>query len=216
MKRDHEPTYAPHSTMIGQLHRYNPYERLPRATSAGLPKNDRVARADGCTTAPTTTIDKMDTSVSSHRNSDRSVRWTLMNATMRPAVAANPATFNINPTPLDTPVLARHGRHTNAAPAPSSSPLERVSVDRYMKLIRSDVSAPGEASHHVRTITAAAAQRTHRPICTFRRLPRVSATKASGHSKYHCSSTARLHRCRRGEKFPKYWAPPTIWPQLAK
>src|SRR3954463_2587707 len=202
--------------MIGQLHRYNPYERLPRATSAGLPKNDRVAVAAGCTTAPTTTIDKNDTSASCQRNSDRSMRWTLMNATMRPAVAANAATVNIRPTPLDTPVLARHGRHTNAAPAPSSRPLERVSVDRYMKLIRSDVSALGEASHHVRTITAAAAQRIHRPICALRRLPLVRATKASGHSKYHCSSTAKLQRCRRGEKLPKYCAPPTIWPQLAE
>src|SRR3954452_5051559 len=115
--------------MIGQLHRYNPYERLPRATSAGLPKNDRVAVAAGCTTAPTATIDKMDISASCHRNSDRSVRWTLMNATMRPAAAAKPATFTISPTRLDPRVLARHGRHTNAAPAPSSRPLERVSGD---------------------------------------------------------------------------------------
>src|SRR4051812_2451902 len=135
---------------------------------------------------------------------------------MSPPVAAKPATFRITPPLLATPVFARHGRHTKAAPAPSRRPLDRVSVDRYKKLMRSDVSALGDASHHVRTMTAAAALRIHRPICVLRRLPRVSPTKASGHSRYHCSSTARLHRCRNGEKLPKYCAPPKIWPQLAK
>src|SRR4051794_756705 len=113
---------------------------------------------------------------------------------MSAAVAAKPAMFNITPPRLDTAVLDRHGRHTKAAPAPSRRPLDRVNVDRYKKLIRSDVSAAGDASHHVRTITAPAAHRIHRPICVLRRLPRVNATKASGHSKYHCSSTARLHK----------------------
>src|SRR3954447_1876046 len=158
MKRDHEPTYAPHSTMIGQLHRYKPYERLPKPTSSRRPKNDRAAVADGCTTVATTTSDNIDTSASCQRNSARSVRWTLMNAYTRPAVAVNPATFNITPPRLDTAVLDRHGRQTKAAPAPSRRPLDRVNVDRYKKLIRSDVSAPGDANHHVRTITAPAAQ----------------------------------------------------------
>src|SRR3954469_10055022 len=135
---------------------------------------------------------------------------------MRPAVAAKPATFNITPPRFGTALAVRHGRHTKAAPAPSSRPLDRVNVDRYMKLTRSEVSAVGDADNHVNTITAAEAQRIHRAIWVLRRLPRVSATKATGHNKYHCSSTARLHRCRKGEKLPKYCAPPTIWPQLAK
>jgi hypothetical protein len=60
-------------------------------------------------------------------------------------IAARPATLNFTPAGLDAAALIRHGRHKNAAPAPSRRPLERASVDRYMKLVRSDVSAVGDA-----------------------------------------------------------------------
>ena len=72
-------------------------------------------------------------------------------------MAARPATFNITPPRLDTAVLDRHGRQTKAAPAPNRRPLDRVNVDRYKKLTRSDVIASGDANHHVSTITAPAA-----------------------------------------------------------
>ena len=90
--------------------------------------------------------------------------------------------------------LAFHGRHRNAAPAPNNNPLERVNVDRYNRLMRSEVKALEAASHHVSTITQAETARTDRPISLSPRLRRVSSTKTSGHIRYHCSSTARLHR----------------------
>ena len=89
-------------------------------------------------------------------------------------------------------------------------------VDRYKKLVRSDVNAVGLANHQVITITTPAAIRIARPMWAGRLLLRVINTNASGHRRYHCSSTAKLHRWRSGEKLPKYWAPPKIWPQLAK
>ena len=101
--------------------------------------------------------------------------------------------------------FALHGRHTNAAPAPSSSPLERVNVDRYKKLVRSDVNAlgrrqpPRDQHHHDRGDRGSIDR-----SWPMRLLRRVISTKASGHIKYHCSSTARLHRWRSGEKLPKY------------
>ena len=77
--------------------------------------------------------------------------------------------------------------------------------------MRSEVKALPDASHHVSTITPTETPRINRPICALLRLRRVSNTKVIGHIRYHCSSTARLHRWRSGEKLPKYCAPPRIW-----
>ncbi len=67
MNRAQEPSKAPHSTEIGQLHKYTPYERLPRATSGRDPKNDRAAVAAGWTTTATATSDSSDTAASCQR-----------------------------------------------------------------------------------------------------------------------------------------------------
>ena len=148
----------------------------------------------GCTTTATTTSDKIETSASCQRYSDRSVRCAVAKKHTSNAVAARPAALNLTPAGLEAADLIRHGRHRNAAPAPSSRPLDRVSVDRYRKLMRSDVSAVGDARNHVINITTNAAMRIDRPMSEVRLFRRVIATKTNGHNRYHCSSTARLHR----------------------
>ncbi len=193
-----------------------PYERLPIATRLGDPKNDRAVDAAGCTTTATTTSDRIDTRASCQRYSERSVRCAVAKKHTSNAVAARPAALSLTPAGLDAAARMRHGRHRNAAPAPSSRPLERVNVDRYKKLVRSDVNAVGDARKNVMSITTNAAISTDRPMSEMRLLRRVIATKTSGQIRYHCSSTARLHRCRSGEKLPKYCVPPRICPQFAK
>src|SRR5258706_11631872 len=131
-------------------------------------------------------------------------------------MAAMPATVSSAPTRLELAPFAFQGRHRKAAPAPSSNPLDRVNVDRYRKLTRSEVNVLEAASHHVSTITPTDAARIDRPVLADPPPRRVNNTKAIGQIKYHCSSTARLHRWRSGEKLPKYCAPPRICPQLAK
>ena len=115
-------------------------------------------------------------------------------------------------------------RQINATPAPSNKPLERVKVDRYMKLVRSSPSkrpigppsSDGEpdSSENVNAITRKAAPISSRPTVEALRRSFMMTTNVRGHSRYHCSSTAKLHTCLSSGSLPKYGTPPRIWPQL--
>ena len=64
--RDHEPVYALQMRLIGQVHRYRPYERLPISTIGRLPNTRRAPAAQGCTTTPTSAADASVTIGSIH------------------------------------------------------------------------------------------------------------------------------------------------------
>ena len=120
-----------------------------------------------------------------------------------------------------------HGCQTNAAAAPSNKPPDRVRVDKYTKLVRSLPSnKPNRPSigigaerctHHIKIHdTNTPVIRTRNRMTCETDQP-MRATQTNGHTTYHCSSTARLHRCRSIEGSPgaKYGTSPAIWPQLA-
>ncbi len=64
---DNEPWSAPTTALIGQLHRYSPYDRLPISTNGRHPNRVRTEPAHGCTTTATNAADARVTSGSSHR-----------------------------------------------------------------------------------------------------------------------------------------------------
>ena len=67
-----------------------------------------------------------------------SVRVVTAASQARPMSASSPVRSRAVPTcGRQVRRAERHGRHTNAAATPSSSPLDRVTVDRYRKLVRS-------------------------------------------------------------------------------
>ena len=98
----------------------------------------------------------------------------------------------------------RHGRHTCAAAAPRSKPAQRVKVARYMKLMRSAPSnapmpewigpGPLACSQNMAIIAASDAAASTTATARRRSGSVLSTTNNSGHSRYHCSSTPRLHR----------------------
>jgi hypothetical protein len=208
--------YAWKITKIGQLHRYSPYDRFPISTSGFHENHKRSNLDEGCTTTSTATSDAMETTARFHRYTDRSVSTAWVNDSNSTARATRPTPSSSAPAPAAGALRLRHGRHRNAAPAPSSRPLERVNVERYSRLMRASVSCGSRAIHQVMSITNAAAPSNSALRFEARPRTRDTARKPRGHSRYHCSSTARLHRWRSGERLPKYCAPPTIWPQLAR
>ena len=124
-------------------------------------------------------------------------------------------------------VLMLQGRHMNAAAAPISNPPERVSVERYTKLVRSrpenNPKTPSmrvgaeRFTHHINNHDASTPPMSSRNRVDWETDQPSSATHTSGHTTYHCSSTARLHRCRSigGSPAEKYGMSPTICPQFA-
>ena len=89
----------------------------------------------------------------------------------------------------------RHGRHTNAAAAPSSRPVERVIVDRYMKFVRSDPSnTPGGPPSNGES-----------PVCS-QNVNAMIATAMPTSQPAHCVGVSRLrastHERERPEQVP--------------
>ena len=90
----------------------------------------------------------------------------------------------------------RHGLHNIATAAPSKRPLERVRVLRYKKLVR--VSSSCTKRSAVANMIAPLHKSKSAPEI-FGRIHFAPNTKTnnSGQMRYHCSSTASDHRCRK-------------------
>ena len=80
----------------------------------------------------TATSDRIDTSGSSHWYTYPAVMAATAEAQPIIATAAAPIGSRARPTGASSARFQRHGRQMKAAPAPSSSPNERVIVERYM------------------------------------------------------------------------------------
>ena len=188
---------APLTTKIGQCHRYSPYERRPICTSNGIDSAFFVSEFPDRTITAMINAEATVAAASQPVYNCSSATSTV--AAIKPSVATDAtATMSalIDRSTAIRPTAFSQGRHAHANAAPSSNPLERVSVLRYKKLIR--VSSSATKASAVSAITAAAKS----PITTaetrlgVRLFPRTKVN-STGHSTYHCSSTASDHRWRR-------------------
>src|SRR6478735_4283583 len=113
------------------------------ATSGAPPRMRRITGAPGCTTTQTTTSEATETNGNVHTNVPDVARWAVANARTTTVSAAAPAHSRPVSDLGASRLRTRHGRQTNAAPAPSSRPPARVNDDRYNRLVRSTAPRNG-------------------------------------------------------------------------
>ena len=115
--------------LIGQLHRYSPYDRLPISTNGRTSNSGRATTDDGWSIAATSAADESVTA-GSIQVKVAPPATSPMEKVMASIATAASATASARECPSLGVCGIRQGRHKNAMPAPRSSPLDREIVDK--------------------------------------------------------------------------------------